>query len=69
MIENKNEFGRLKEIELNDFEKENNIKLPNDYREFLLEYNGGKPNPNKNDSPSTMVTYILGMHNGDYYAS
>lgn len=69
MIENKNEFGKLSEIELNDFEKENNIRLPNDYKGFLLEFNGGIPIPNTNAKPSTVVTYILGMHIGDYYAS
>jgi hypothetical protein len=69
MIESKNEFGSLQEIELDDFEKENNIMLPKDYRDFLLTCNGGKPHPDKNDNPSTVVTYVLGMHNGDYYAS
>lgn len=69
MIVNKNEFGCLNEIELNDFEKENNIKLPGDYRSFLLECNGGEPIPNKNGTPSTVVTYILGMHNHDYNSS
>jgi hypothetical protein len=69
MIETKNEFGSLQAIELNDFEIANNIKLPNDYRNFLLEFNGGKPIPNRNENPDTIVTYILGMHNGDYYAS
>jgi hypothetical protein len=69
MVENKNEFGALQEVELNDFERENNIELPNDYRNFLLEFNGGKPKPDKNENPETIVTYILGMHNGDYYAS
>ena len=69
MIENNNEFGKLKEIELSDFEKVNDIILPNDYKDFLLKFNGGVPNPNVNENPSTVVTYILGMHNGDYYAS
>lgn len=69
MIENINEFGKLQEIELNDFEKENSIKLPKDYRDFLLEFNGGCPDPNRNENPSTVVTYILGVHNGEYYAS
>ena len=27
------------------FEKNQNINLPKDYRDFLLEYNGGYPNP------------------------
>lgn len=69
MIESANEFGNLQKVELNDFEKENNIILPDDYKSFLLEFNGGVPNPNKNRKPSAVVTYILGMHNGDYYAS
>lgn len=69
MINNGNEFGVLSEIELKDFEKANNIKLPDDYREFLLEFNGGIPSPNRNGNPDTIVTYILGMHNGNYYAS
>jgi len=69
MIENKNQFGRLSEIELGDFEKVNGIRLPDDYRDFLLETNGGRPNPNRNKMPDTIVTYVLGMHNGDYYAS
>lgn len=69
MIQNKNEFGKLSVLELDDFEIENAIKLPNDYRDFLLEFNGGVPIPNKNETPSTVVSYILGMHNGDYYAS
>jgi len=69
MIENKNAFGKLSEIELSDFEKENDISLPGDYRFFLLDANGGRPNPNRNERPDTIVTYVLGMHNGDYYAS
>jgi hypothetical protein len=41
-------FGTLSIQELKDFEKENEITLPLDYRNFLLTpYNGGKPNPNK----------------------
>jgi hypothetical protein len=68
-IENKNFFGTLSEFELADFEKANKIELPSDYKAFLLESNGGVPAPNKNVSPETIVTYILGMHNGDYYAS
>jgi len=69
MIEKKNEFGKLQEVELRDFEQENNVNLPSDYRDFLLEFNGGKPIRNRNERPDTIVTYILGMHNGAYYAS
>ena len=69
MIENKYEFGVLREIEISDFEKVNNIKLPSDYKDFLLEFNGGKPKPNEHEHSGYVVTYILGMHNGNYYAS
>jgi hypothetical protein len=68
-FKNINEFGILPEVELNDFELANNIKLPKDYRDFLLQFNGGSPHPNKSQPPSTHVTYIFGMHNGDYHAS
>jgi hypothetical protein len=63
-----NEFGKLSDIELSDFEKANNTELPEDYKHFLLGHNGGVPNPNGNPNPSTIVTYILGMHNGEYYS-
>jgi hypothetical protein len=69
MINNENEFGKLHEIELNVFENVNGIKLPIDYRDFLLKFNGGSPYPDNNANPSTVATYILGMHNGDFYAS
>ncbi|MGB4776528.1 MAG: SMI1/KNR4 family protein [Daejeonella sp.] len=69
MIINTNEFGKLSELELGDFEQENSITLPNDYREFLLTYNGGEFTKNVNNYPDTVVTYVLGMHNGPLYAS
>jgi hypothetical protein len=68
-IKDENFFGQLPPIELADFERANKIGLPSDYKVFLLECNGGIPLPNKNVSPETIVTYILGMHNEDYYAS
>ena len=68
-IKESNEFGRLPLIELEDFELVNEIKLPDDYRNFLLEFNGGVPSPNLSPRPDTVVSYIFGMHNGQYYAS
>ena len=69
LINNSNLFGKLPVAELMDFEKENGIKLPEDYKNFLLTHNGGVPFPNNNPNPSTPVAYIFGMHNGEYYAS
>lgn len=69
MVKSTNEFGELREIELHDFQKENGMKLPEGYKRFLLESNGRVPRPNRNKKPSTVVAYILGMHNGSHYAS
>lgn len=69
MILESNKYGRLSMPELTDFELVNDIKLPTDYQEFLLKFNGGEPSPNENPSPETVVRYILGMHNGDKFAS
>lgn len=69
MILKSNEFGKLSNEELSDFELANKIQLPDDYRQFLLTHNGGQPTRKINKIPDTVVTYILGMHNGDYYAS
>jgi hypothetical protein len=60
MVENSNQFGKLSIAEFGDFEKANHISLPNDYRSFLLEFNGGIPTPNKNLTPETVVAYLLG---------
>jgi hypothetical protein len=69
MVLRSNEFGKLSTEELTDFESTNKIRLPNDYKTFLLVSNGGQPIKKLNKTPETIVTYILGMHNGDYYAS
>jgi hypothetical protein len=69
MVTNLNSLSKLSEEELSEFEKVNQTQLPNYYREFLLKYNGGVPFKQKNRNPPTIVNYILGMHNGDYYSS
>ncbi len=39
-------YDSITESDLENFEKTHDIKLPNDYRRFLLKYNGGKnPTP------------------------
>lgn len=41
-------FAGLKDKELREFEKNIGFELPQDYQEFLLKYNGGVINDNKN---------------------
>ncbi|MBK8492221.1 MAG: SMI1/KNR4 family protein [Saprospirales bacterium] len=43
MIEEPNEFGKLSAEKLKQFEKSNSFQLPEDYKQFLLKYNGGTP--------------------------
>jgi hypothetical protein len=63
-----NPYGPLSLERLESFEKFIQIKLPVDYREFLLQYNGGKPQPSGfwihpyDDGDS--VYQFLGLHDG-----
>jgi hypothetical protein len=69
MVRTSNQFGKLSEEELSDFESAKDKKLPAFYLNFLLTHNGGQPLKQHNTHPDTVVTYILGMHNGEHYAS
>jgi hypothetical protein len=74
-IEGANEFGELLPEQLLEFEQRHNIKLPEEYRSFLLQFNGGRPKPEiidfiqYGDDQSDMVNYLGGIHNGEYWAS
>ncbi|RYX85106.1 SMI1/KNR4 family protein [bacterium] len=43
MVENPNPYGALEVAQLEEFEKTIGAKLPEEYRAFLLKYNGGRP--------------------------
>lgn len=42
IIINQNPYGQLRVEDLLSFEQELGVKLPNDYRDYLIEYNGGE---------------------------
>ena len=73
-IEDANEFGELTPEQLVEFEQRYRLKLPEDYRSFLLEFNGGRPKPEiidfiqNGDDQSDIVNYLGGIHNGEYWA-
>jgi hypothetical protein len=46
MIRIKGNKQKLDKNRVLEFEKKNNLKLPEDYIEFLIQYNGGKPSVN-----------------------
>lgn len=61
-------YEPISEAELAQFEKEQGIELPREYRQFFLMHNGGKPKPNKFDvdiggfKGSSRVQNFLGFH-------
>ncbi len=66
-----NEFGELSTEKIQEFEKEFLIHLPEDYKLFLLQCNGGKPiyENFRYSNKIYTIQYILGIHEGDYYAN
>ena len=74
-INDANKFGMLTVEKLEEFEQNYGIKLPDDYRSFLLSYNGGSPESDIIDfvqygeNQSDIVNYLCGIHDGEYWAS
>lgn len=66
-----NPFGKLDLKDLETFEKIINYRLPNDYRSYLLEFNGAEPiNPYctiSNEEGEAKIHGMLGIHNGPEY--
>ena len=70
-VERSNEFGRLDEARLRVFAAEIGARLPDDYRAFLLEHNGGLPVPSDfslgaGHGDSTLH-HTYGLHAGPEY--
>ena len=63
---------KISEAELSAFEDELKIRFPEDYREFLLAYNGGKPSPGVFDVDidgfinTTAILRFLCLGSGDF---
>lgn len=70
-INDSNQFGKIDLKDLQDFEESNQVSLPEDYKNFLIEHNGGVPEYNviSFGTNASDVQILFGMHNGPYYAS
>lgn len=68
-ITDSNRFGGLSSSKLKEFEIQYTMTLLKEYRDFLLEHNGGEPKPSTNKTPETDVQWIYGIHDGEYRAS
>lgn len=68
-IRDSNRFGKLDLQTLNDFVEKYSLALPDDYKKFLLEHNGGDPVPSTNRTPETFVQWIYGIQDEENWAS
>ncbi len=63
-------YPPLSEEDVSQFERELGIDLPDDYRQFLLTHNGGRPEPEvfpvEGDPDASMVDWFLGIQEGAY---
>ncbi len=68
-INDSNRFGSLDSDNLNKFESNHSLILPDDYRSFLLTHNGGVPEPSNVKKTESDIQWIYGIHNGENWAS
>lgn len=75
-IKQSNQFGKLSRRSLGAVERKHSLRLPEDYRRFLLKYNGGAPSPmntidfeEEGRSTSSDVQFFYGIHHGENWAS
>jgi hypothetical protein len=75
-VKRSNRFGKLSPHQLHRFEEKYGLRLPEDYRQFLLRHNGGDPHPKNTIDfkegrklTSGDVQFIYGIHDGEYWAS
>ena len=55
-------YPDISEAVLVEFEAKFDLKLPLDYRDFLLQFNGGIPRPNGLRFESCGITYTMDIH-------
>ncbi len=72
-IKNGNKYGHLISEDLKMFESLIKCKLPKEFRNFLLKYNGGDPDPSDFDisteEGTTTLNGIYGLHNGPHHCN
>jgi hypothetical protein len=71
-IKQSNPFGELTPDRLDRFEREHALHLPEDYRQFLLEHNGGIPTPEDTidfEGGSSDIKCFYGISDGENEAS
>lgn len=70
-ISNPNPYGKLELSKLNEFEKKLGNVLPEPYRDYLLNYNGGKFEHTVftlPDGDNSSIHHVFGLHDGPNYS-
>ena len=71
-VENPNKYGEINLLRLEAFEKLLGSSLPKDYRQFLIQHNGGKPTPSyfliSDKKGNDAIDHFYGLHDGPRYA-
>ena len=64
-----NKFGAARPEELAAFEAQQQVELPPDYRQFILDNNGGRPQKNIHPALQTDVNWLFGFNRKPDWAS
>lgn len=68
-IRNKNAYGPTNQDEIKEFEETLGLRLPDDFKAFLLEYNGGRPVNNIHPAVNTDIHWMLGLNKDPLWSS
>lgn len=72
-FEDSNNYGALSPEALSDFIQSTKMNLPNDYQQYLLKYNGGKPVPSdfhiSNEQGISGIHVMYGLNDGPDWQS
>lgn len=68
-LEESNPYGPINSADIVEFEETNEVSLPEDYKEFLLQHNGGRPEANVLADAGTDVQWLFGMVEEPAWAS
>ena len=68
-LEENNPYGPVLPADIIEFEETNEVSLPEDYKAFLLQHNGGRPENNVLADAGTDVQWLFGMVEEPAWAS
>lgn len=69
MFHEPNPFGSCNMVQIEYFERKFSIKIPEDYKDYLINFNGAKPINTicaLNDNDETSIHHMYGLHNIEY---